>query len=84
MLAPIGFKGFGVFRADNDDPSLPLNEFQIILAQLCQMRTAEGSGETAVEYQQNIGLAFKTRQAYGLTQKIIQGEIGGEGIENDF
>jgi hypothetical protein len=44
------------------------------------MRAAEGSGKTAIEYEQNVGFVFKTGQVYFLSLKIIQGKIGGGGI----
>ena len=48
------------------------------------MRAAEGSGKTAVENQQDIGSAFKIGELHTFTQKIIQDEIRGRGIDGDL
>ena len=84
VLAEIGLEGLGVFRPHHNDLGLPAGKFLVVLAQLRPMLLAEGSSESAVEHQQDIGLSFKIRKLDSLSLKICQGKIGCGGVEGYF
>ncbi len=84
MLAPIRFKGAGIFRTYDDHLGLPLDEFLVILAQLRHVPAAEWSNEAAVEHEQDMRCAAKIGQAKWLALIIGQGEVRGGGIKQDL
>jgi len=83
VLTEIHAEGLGIFRAHNEDLSLPFVEFIEVTAQLRHMRLAERSHEGAVEDQHNV-LAAQVRKANRFASIVWEFEIGGRGVEGNF
>lgn len=76
MRAPIGFEGFGIFRANHNNPGLPFNKFLKILAQLRYMPLAKGSGKTAIEYRRIFDLPIKLDRRTFSPRKLSKAKSG--------
>lgn len=80
VLLPVCSESVGILRSNHQDGGLPVHKFLKVLTQLRHMRTAERSGKTPVEHEQDILFPFEIGEPNTLTLKIIQREIRSSGV----
>ena len=80
MFVPISLKCLRILRSDHQNLSLPLRKFLKVLTQLRHMSLAKWSDKTTIEYQQEVGLSFKTGKLDRFSLEIRQSEIGSGGV----
>jgi hypothetical protein len=77
---PICGKSFFIFGSNYDDLCLPVNEFLIVMAQLCHMPLAEWSHESTIENKQDVGLSLEIGKSDRFSLKILKDEIRSRGV----
>ena len=81
VFSPIFYERIFIFRANDENHSVFVLKFLVVLAQLRHMPTAERSDKAAVENQQHGLLTTEIGQSNLLAAKVGQFEIRGGGVE---